>query len=179
MLAKRNRLRYDAGMHFTDEQPFLDAIFERYTDDRPRLIYADFLEASAPERAELIRVQLALTRLNEDDPRRPQLTDRQAELLNTNRAAWTADLAGLVESVDFRRGIPDSASVNATTFLERGKELFQKLRVRRLRLLDAAPVIAKLFFTPLLANVRELDLCNAELGNAGLTLLAQSPFLQN
>jgi uncharacterized protein (TIGR02996 family) len=167
-------------MHFTDEQPFLDAIFERYTDDRPRLVYADFLDdAGEPERAELIRVQLALTRLNEDDPRRPQLSDRQAELLNSNRAAWTADLAGLVESVDFRRGVPDSASVNATTFLERGEELFHKLRLRRLRLLEAAPVIEKLFLSPLLANVRELDLCNAELGNPGLTQLARSTFLRN
>ena len=98
-------------MHFTDEQPFLDAAFERYADDRPRLVYADFLDDSgAPERAELIRVQLALARLGEDDPRRPELSDRQAELLARNRAAWTAHLAGLVVSVDFRRGIPDSAS---------------------------------------------------------------------
>jgi hypothetical protein len=91
-----------------------------------------------------------------------------------NRAAWTADLAGLVLGIDFRRGIPDSASVDATTFLERGEELFRKLRVRRLRLLEIAPVLAKLFTSPLLANIRELDLCNADLGNAGVTLLARS-----
>lgn len=167
-------------MHFTDEQPFLDAIFERYFDDRPRLIYADYLDdAGESERAELIRVQLALSRLNEDDPRQLQLTDRQAELLTRNRAVWTADLAGLVDYIDFRRGIPDSASVEAAMFLEHGEELFQKLRVRRLRLLNAAPVVAKLFLSPLLQHVRELDLCNAELGNAGLTLLARSPFLKN
>jgi uncharacterized protein (TIGR02996 family) len=166
-------------MHFTDEQPFLDAIFERYDDDRPRLVYADFLDdAGEPHRAELIRVQLALARLNEDDPRRPLLNDRQAELLAQNRAAWTADLAGLVVGVDFRRGIPDSASVDAATFLERGDELFAKLRVRRLRLLDAAPVGAKLFASPLLAGVRELDLCNADLRNPGVALLARSPFLR-
>jgi uncharacterized protein (TIGR02996 family) len=116
-------------MHFTDEQPFLDAVFDRYADDRPRLVYADFLDDSGePERAELIRVQLALSRLSEDDPRRPELCDRQAELLTRNRAAWTAHLAGLVVSVDFRRGIHDSASVDAVTFLERGAELFQRLR---------------------------------------------------
>ena len=170
---------YDGVMHFTDEQPFLDAIFDRYDDDRPRLIYADFLDDTGePERAELIRVQLALTRLSENDPHRPLLCDRQAELLNRNRAAWTSQLAGLVLGIDFRRGIPDSASVDAATFLDRGEELFRRLRVRRLRLLDAAPVIAKLFLSPLLANLRELDLCNADLGNAGLTLLARSPFLK-
>jgi uncharacterized protein (TIGR02996 family) len=167
-------------MHFTDEQPFLDAIFERYTDDRPRLVYADFLDdAGEPERAELIRVQLALARLDEDDPRRTQLNDRKVELLAHNRAAWMAPLAGLVETVDFRGGIPDSVTVDAASFLERGEELFRKLRVRRVRLLDAAPVIAKLFRSPLLAGIRELDLCNADLGNAGLALLAQSPFLKD
>ncbi|MBN9119602.1 MAG: TIGR02996 domain-containing protein [Planctomycetes bacterium] len=166
-------------MHFTDEQPFLDAVFDRYADDRPRLVYADFLDDSGePERAELIRVQLALARLGEDDPRRPALSDRQAELLARNRADWTAHLAGLVVSVDFRRGIPDSASVDAVTFLERGAELFTRLRVRRLRLLDAGPVLAKLAVSPLLANVRELDLCSAELGNNGLAQLVKSPHLK-
>ena len=167
-------------MHFTDEQPFLDAVFDRYADDRPRLVYADFLDDSGePERAELVRVQLALSRLDEDDPRRPGLSDRQAELLARNRAEWTAHLAGLVVSIDFRRGVPDSASVEAATFLERGAELFARLRVRRLRLLDAAPVLPKLAVSPLLANVRELDLCSAELGNTGLAQLVRSPHLKH
>lgn len=179
-MAVGSGLRYDAGMHFTDEQPFLDAIFERYDDDRPRLVYADFLDdAGESERAELIRVQLALARLGEDDPRRPLLNDRKDELLAQNRAAWTAALAGLVESIDFRRGIPDSASVDAATFLERGDELLAKLRVRRLRLRDAAPVVAKLFASPLLANLRELDLCDADLRNSGLAPLARSPHLKD
>ena len=167
-------------MYFTDEQPFLDAVFARFADDGPRLLYADFLDDSgAPERAELIRVQLALARLSEDDPLRPALCDRQDELLTRNRAAWTAHLAGLVETVDFRRGVPDSASVDAATFLERGEELFARLRVRRLSLRDAAPVMTKLAASPLLARVRELDLCNCDLGNGGVNLLARSPFLEN
>jgi uncharacterized protein (TIGR02996 family) len=167
-------------MHFTDEQPFLDAIFARYADDRPRLVYADYLDDSGePERAELVRVQLALARLGADDPRRPELSDRQLELLNRNRTEWTAHLAGLVVSVDFRRGIPDSVSVDAATFLERGAELFERLRVRRLRLLDVSPVIAKLSVSSLLAQVRELDLCSADLGNGGVQLLARSPHLKS
>ena len=137
-------------MHFTDEQPFLDAIFDRYADDRPRLVYADFLDdAGEPERAELIRVQLALSRLGEDDPRRPQLKDREAELLNRNRAAWTSHLVGLVLGVDFRRGVPDSASVDAATFLERGEELFLHLRIRRLRLLDGKIVVYQCSVLPM------------------------------
>lgn len=167
-------------MHLTDERPFLDAVFDRYDDNGPRLVYADFLDDSGePERAELVRVQLALARLSDDDPRRPTLSDRQAELLVQNRAAWTAHLAGLVVSVDFRRGIPDSPTVDAATFLERGDELFARLRVRRLRLLDVGPVLPKLAQSPLLAHVRELDLCGADLGNAGLAVLARSPHVKH
>ncbi|QJW98924.1 TIGR02996 domain-containing protein [Frigoriglobus tundricola] len=166
-------------MYFTDEQPFLDAVFDRYADDRPRLVYADFLDDSGePDRAELIRVQLALARLGADDPRRPALSDRQVELLARTRAAWTAHLAGLVVSVDFHRGIPDSVSVDADTFLARGDDLFRRLRVRRLRLLDPAPLLAKLAASPLLARVRALDLCSGDLGNAGLVALLRSPFLK-
>ncbi len=167
-------------MHFTDEQPFLDAVFDRYADDRPRLVYADFLDDSGePERAELIRVQLALARLSEDDPRRPELSDRQAELIARNRDVWTAHLTGLAVTVDFRRGIPDSAYVDAAIFLEHGEELFKRLRVRRLRLRDPGPSMAKLAASPLLAKVRELDLCSVELGNAGLAALVRSTHLKH
>lgn len=163
-------------MHFTDERPFLDAVFDRYADDRPRLVYADFLaDAGEPERAELVRVQLALARLPEDDPRRPALADRQAELLARNRAAWAAHLAGLVVSADFRRGVLDSVSADAATFLETGDELFRRARVRRLRLLDAAPHAEKLAASPLLARIAELDLCGSDLGRAGVAALAKSP----
>jgi hypothetical protein len=48
-LAQRPRSGYDALMSSTDEQPFLDA-------------------AGASERAELIRLQLALAKLGDDDP---------------------------------------------------------------------------------------------------------------
>src|SRR5438045_9615976 len=84
-------------MPFTDEQPFLDAIFARYHDDGPRLVYADFLEdAGDPERAELVRVQIALARTADDHPRRPALVNREAELLAANLPRWTEHLAGLL-----------------------------------------------------------------------------------
>ena len=62
-------------------------------------------------------------------------------------------------------------------FLERGAELFRTARVRRLRLLDAAEAIEKVAESPLLAAVRELDLCGNELGHAGVARLVDSPHL--
>lgn len=166
-------------MEFTDEQPFLDAIFARYHDDGPRLIYADFLEDSGdPARAELVRVQLALARMNEEHPRRPELAEREAELLNTHRERWTAHLGGLVAGVEFRRGVPDSVSVDSTAFHSLGERLFATIRVRRLRLLDDANLLPRLIHSPLLAHVRELDLCDSDLGYGGVELLTRSLHLK-
>lgn len=165
-------------MPFTDEQPFLDTISARDHEDGPRLQYADFLdEAGDPERAELVRVQVALARLPDDHPRRTELADRQAELLTANSARWTEHLGDLIVSADFRRGVLDSVVMYAGTFLSDGEELFRRARVRRLCLREAARVMPKLADFPLLAGVQELDLCGNELGNRGLALLARSPFL--
>jgi len=117
--------------------------------------------------------------MNEEHPRRPDLANREAELLNLHRARWTNHLGGLVVGVEFRRGVPDSVSVDSAVFLARGDELFASVRVRRLRLLDDASLLPKLIHSPLLAGVRELDLCDNDLGNGGVDLLARSPYLKN
>ncbi len=167
-------------MIITDEQPFLDAIFARYHHDAPRLVYADFLEeAGDPERAELVRVQIALAHLSNDHPRRPELANRQAELLATHAARWTDHLKHLVAGVEYRRGVPDSVSMYAGAFLSDGEELFRLARVCRLRLLEAARVMPKLIHCPLLGRVQELDLCGNDLGNGGVNLLSRSPFLKD
>src|SRR5437764_14005691 len=107
-----------------DEQPFLDAILARYQDDGPRLVYADWLDdRGLPARAEFVRVQVALGRLPDDHPRRPELVEREAELLHRHLEAWTAHLGGLADG-GFRRGVLDSVSVDAAVLLSRGEELF-------------------------------------------------------
>ena len=168
-------------MPFTDEQPFLDAVFARYHDDGPRLIYADFLEdAGDPARAELVRVQLALARMTEEHPRRPELANREAELLVENLPRWTEHLRDLLAGPpQFRRGVLDSVSVDSAVFLARGEELFAHVPVRRLLLVDDAGLLPKLIHSPLLAGVCELDLCDNDLGNGGVDLLARSPFLKH
>ena len=168
-------------MPFTDEQPFLDAVFARYHDDGPRLIYADYLEDTGdPERAELVRVQLALARMPEEHPRRPELANREAELLVANLPRWTEHLGDLLAGPpQFRRGIIDSVSVDSAVFLARGEELFARVPVRKLRLIDDAGLLPRLIHSPLLAGVRELDLCDNDLGNGGVDLLTRSPFFKH
>ncbi len=164
-----------------EEQAFLKPILARYHDDGPRLVYADFLDESDDPadraRGELIRVQCALARLSHDHPRRVELTYREGELLHTYLPVWADHLRGLADGFEFRRGLLDAVSVSSATFLARGAELLRRAPVRRVRLLDAARHIAKLAYCPLLASVRELDLCGNDLGNGGVNVLLRSPYL--
>src|SRR5262245_50639277 len=163
------------------EQPFLDAILARYHDDGPRLVYADFLDETGDPadaaKAELIRVQVALAKLPEDHPRRPELANREDELKLAYREVWTAHLAGLAVGAEFRRGVPDAVTVEAEVFLTHGDELFRRGPIRRVRLRDAAGLMPQLVHCPFLAEVRELDLFGCDLGNGGVNLLVRSPYL--
>jgi uncharacterized protein (TIGR02996 family) len=72
---------------------FLSAIHESPEDDAPRLVYADWLTDHGGEpgqaRAEFIRAGCRLARLAPDDPQRPALAEREAELLAAHQAEWT------------------------------------------------------------------------------------------
>lgn len=163
------------------ELAFTAPILARYADDGPRLIYADFLDESDDPadqaRAALIRVQCALARLSADHPRRPALRATETDLLARFQSVWTAPLVGLVTGVEYRRGLLDSVSVDAQTFLARGDDLFRRAPIRRVRFLDAGRHTARLAGCPLLARVRELDFSGNDLGNGGVNLLLRSPHL--
>src|SRR5262245_8094571 len=73
----------------TADEPFLQAIRDHPEDDAPRLIYADWLEEHGDaRRAEFIRLQCRLARLDDTDPARPDLLDREWELLTVYRTRW-------------------------------------------------------------------------------------------
>jgi uncharacterized protein (TIGR02996 family) len=165
-------------MPFTEEQPFLDAIHARCHEDGPRLVYADFLdEKGDSERAELIRLQLAMARMTEEHPLRPELANRILELRTSNTSRWSEHLADLVISADFRRGLLDSVVMETEAFLASGEELFQRARIRRVSLRNASVRLADLVNCPALLHVRELDLCANDLGNGGVNLLVRSRHL--
>jgi uncharacterized protein (TIGR02996 family) len=165
-----------------DDAPFLPSILAAYGDDGPRLLYADYLEDSPDpadqDRAEFIRLQIALAALSDDHPRRRELTTRQNNLLMKHHGTWTAHLHGLAAGFQFRRGLLDAVAVDAGTFLARGGELFRRAPIRRVKLNDAGRHLNKLLHCPHLGRVRELDLCGNDLGNGGVNLLFRSAHLQ-
>jgi len=74
-------------------EAFLRPIIESPEDDALRLVYADWLEEHGDAaRAEFIRAQCALARMADDDPRRPELSAREQELLSEHGWARAAEL---------------------------------------------------------------------------------------
>ena len=70
-------------------EALIQAIVESPEDDMPRRICADWLEDYAqPERAEFIRLQIALARLPSDHPARPALQTRERGLLLAHERGW-------------------------------------------------------------------------------------------
>jgi uncharacterized protein (TIGR02996 family) len=159
-----------------DERAFFNPIRDASADDGPRLIFADWLdEHGQPERAEFIRLQCALVRLNEDDPRWPEIRERERRLSEANEDRWSAELAPLVTGWAFHRGIIDSVSVTAAQFLGSGETIFAVAPVRKVRFLDVGEHLARLVESSLLRHVGELDLSANNLGDRGPMLLARSP----
>jgi type VI secretion system protein ImpC len=131
------------------EAALLRAIVEAPHDDMARLIYADWLEEHGrPERAELIRVQIALTRiappqrLNEatgqvfggptpaNEALAAQLRQREQELLDRFGAAWLRPLTERGWDVVLRRGLPQTPTPR-----EARTGLLMRVRPPRVRLL--------------------------------------------
>src|SRR5438270_510567 len=75
-----------------DERAFFDPIRDAPADDGPRLIYADWLdEHGQPDRADFVRLQCALDRLADDDPRKTDLRHRARRVAGPRRTAVAAD----------------------------------------------------------------------------------------
>src|SRR5207253_814100 len=143
-----------------------DPIRDAPADDGPRLIYADWLdEHGQPDRADLIRLQCALDRLGDDDPRKADLRDRERQLAEAHEARWTAELKPLVTDWSFRRGVIDGVSVSPEQFLTNGAAVFDLAPVRKVRFIEVGDRLRDLVRSPLLRHVRELDLSGNQLGD--------------
>jgi uncharacterized protein (TIGR02996 family) len=88
--------------------PLYQAILDDPWSDPPRLRYADWLEqAGDTDRAEYIRLQIALDGVPRNDPAHRQAWERHWDLYKRNRDRWEdelPELPGVTWSWDHRRG---------------------------------------------------------------------------
>lgn len=157
----------------TDAEPLLKMIWDAPYDDGPRLVYADWLEEQGDaERAEIIRVQIDLSRLAEDDGRRPTLKQRELELLRHSRQ-WMQQLTQVRAGTDYRlplitssfeRGFPLPVyTVSTIDFVTRADEFIGAAPLWRIRFIDTRGLGSRLAESPFLRRVKEMSLSNGNL----------------
>jgi uncharacterized protein (TIGR02996 family) len=160
-------------------EAFLQSIIESADDDTPRLTYADWLEENDdPARAEFIRVQCRLAALDAEDAQRRAVQRREYELLADHWGEWAGPLIGRVRRWRFRRGFVEQVKMEAGQFLQEAKWLLdfgpiQELQVKYPEVEDLRALVASKH----IRRITRLDLDHANLGDAGVSLLANSPNL--
>src|SRR5262245_31359864 len=110
----------------THEEAFLEDIAEHPDDDAPRLVYADWLDDHGHgAKAEFIRAQCELERLEEYDSRTRELDERVRQLLKENEQQWLGPIGRLAREWRFRKGLLDFIEVEPAVFVENGEKVFQ------------------------------------------------------
>jgi uncharacterized protein (TIGR02996 family) len=146
------------------EGAFLQDVLSNPDDVAPRLVFADWLDDRGSDadrdRAEFIRTQCELERIEADDPRRPQLERRTRDLLKQHRAAWTEPLrkAKLGSRYLFRRGFVEGLQLTADRFVVVAETLFALAPVRSIRFPYAVRETSALAASPHLARLTGADL---------------------
>jgi uncharacterized protein (TIGR02996 family) len=189
------------------EQALTQEIIAHPDDDLPRLAFADWLEEQGEaEHAELVRVQIELARLAEEDERRPALLARQVWLLARHTKEWGRPMRGLARRWEFRRGFVEGVTLPAERFPARAEKLFARAPLRHLHLagleddeaLAACSQMSQireltlstalfsyptrrfqtLLGSPHLRRLRSLRLCRGELHNVDLQTIVSLPDLE-
>ena len=150
--------------------------------DQPRIAYANAVQKTDPERAELIRVQLQLThsrRKGLPPLDRADAYTRESVLLDRHKDEWSKSVNGVrgVLFVRFLRGFVEQVRMSARDFLDHGDRLYARAPILHLDLVEVKPHARELFQSPLLDRLHSLRLTRNQLGDDEARLLAASPHL--
>src|SRR5437762_3054602 len=163
-------------------EAFLHDICVNPGDDVPRLVYADWLdEHGEPRRAEFIRLQIRLAGMDDCDPARDDLLDREWELLAVYRKRWrpapeSVWAKHLFES-GFVRGFFARAKLPVALLLEHGDALFREYPLEELNLLHVNGRLGEVAARPWLAGVSSLNISHEALSPEEVRALFESPHL--
>ena len=158
-------------------EPFLAAIRAETSDDTVRLVFADWLQENGDEeRAELIRLQCALSGAVSDDPDDADRSGRENELLHDNWYRWTVGFPRWLRNDRFNhpfvRGFIAEVSMTASRFTRDGDAVTRLTAVENLNLTRTTPDVLQ---SPLLARVGGLYL--DPIDSARVDALAGNPHL--
>jgi uncharacterized protein (TIGR02996 family) len=167
-------------------ESLLQSILADPEDDGPRLIYSDWLEDNGQaERAEFIRLQMELTRLDPSDARLKAMRAREKSLWAAHRDTWLQSLPPDLRKRDirFHKGFLEELVGPPKVWLEHCESLFAQHPIYRLRLRGTVgrKEAGAVAVVPQLARVRRLVLAGCRLVEPSKTLeiLFGTPFLSS
>nr|HEX4315127.1 TIGR02996 domain-containing protein [Kofleriaceae bacterium] len=151
------------------EAELFDAIADEPDDDERRLVFADAVARSQPERAELIALQCGIARGTLARADAVVARKRAAELLAEHGARWSG-LDGVLSHYEFERGFVERVRIEAGALIARGDELLA--RTPALRRIDVVGLVADLHdqVAPATSRVGELVRTTAERALATLAV---------
>jgi uncharacterized protein (TIGR02996 family) len=165
------------------ETAFLRTILADPDDDAPRLVYADWLDENGDaDRAEFIRLQVRLARMEVDDPEYDTVEARAEELRRVHHIEWLNELPQC-EHVNwevFHRGFISAVKFDhPEAYFAHARQVFAAAPVWELRLHQFYPHHAtRLAESRSLRHIRVLDLNDGNrVANQGLEALMASPHL--
>jgi uncharacterized protein (TIGR02996 family) len=120
------------------DEGFLADIREHPDDDAPRLVYSDWLEDNGdPERAEFIRLQCRLARMDWREPGYKALEERAKKLERQNWERWLAACPAELKAsrrLYFHRGFVEGANLSYEELLRYGQALLDAFPLRGVHL---------------------------------------------
>ena len=123
------------------EAALFDAIADAPDDDERRLVFADAIARSQPERGELIALQCAIARGSLARADAIAARRRVAELLAAHGDRW-AGLVGIARRCEFARGFVERVEIEAADLVAHGDTLLA--RAPALRRIDVVGLVADL-----------------------------------
>lgn len=143
------------------ERALMDAILADPDADEPRLKFADWVEATDPERAAFIRDQIS-------HPLSASERGPGGEVFKPFGA----------RDVVFRRGFAEAMSLTGRSFISLSDGLFAATPLREVRLIAVNFLLAELVKCPNLRRLTRLDLRGNGIDTAGRELLAACEWLR-
>lgn len=163
-----------------EDRAFIQSIRESPEDDAPRLIYADWLEDHGDEpRAEFIRVQCELARLDPDHERQTALQKRQQELLSAHRANWLGPIEDSLSAHDhcaFRWGFPFELTIRPRSMVKVAEEIDRRVPAARVRPYGTFgdPALKAITKSPHMGWLTGLEWRYTGLAESGLVVLGEA-----
>jgi len=119
------------------DEPFIRAIADQPRDGLHRAVHADWLDDHGrPERAELIRAQCELERLDPASARALVSRRRAVDLLAEHESEWMGEWAERLVRWEWRAGYPHAATIEADAWARHGDALMRAFPLSKLAFVD-------------------------------------------